>query len=610
MTASLEIRIYEDQQLVYSGEADGPVELGRQSEGEEGPYVQRPVADGRRLVIARLDELSISRKHALVEPMSEGRIRLTNLSGILPIRLPDGSDMKTGASCELCCPVRLTLGTKTVMVQHAEAEEPVIQSLDEATRVPGPLSGQTSRFPTLPLSAGPGIEIEALVRWLQATMDVLQSAASSVDFFQKAAQAVVDLVGLDAGRVLLLANDAWKVEAFHTGSHFLTELNWQPSRTVLNKVRLEKRTFWQLPGRSALEGGGSLLGVNTVVVAPILDRQGEVIGALYGDRRKLSQHALSPEMTKLQAMLVELLAMGVAAGLARIEQEQAALRARIQFEQFFSPELARQLAVQPDLLQGRDTEVTILFCDIRGFSRISERMGPARTLDWIRDVLDALSQCVRSHRGVLVDYIGDELVAMWGAPEAQADHAQLACRAALDMLATLPALNEHWQAVLQEAMGLGIGINTGTARVGNIGSQHRFKYGPLGDTVNRASRLQGATKYLKVQLLVSQATYAQLESRFEARRLGKVRLVNIAEPMELYELASPDRSNWSPLKHGYEKALEQFEQGEFRKAARILGNLVIEHPGDGPSLIMLSRAVNFLVQEPTTFDAVWEVPGK
>ena len=82
-------------------------------------------------------------------------------------------------------------------------------------------------------------------------------------------------------------------------------------------------------------------------------------------------------ITELEARLVELLASGVAAGLARLEQEQAALAARVQFEQFFTPELARQLALQPDLLKGRDTEVTLLFCDIRGFSRISERLGPA-----------------------------------------------------------------------------------------------------------------------------------------------------------------------------------------------------------------------------------------
>src|SRR5439155_13533558 len=102
---------------------------------------------------------------------------------------------------------------------------------------------------------------------------------------------------------------------------------------------------------------------------------------------------------------------------------------RIQFEQFFTPELSRQLAAQSDLLQGRDCEVTILFADVRNFSRASESLPPSQTLDWINDVLEVLSECVQAQRGVLVDYIGDAVMAMWGAPESQPDHAQLAGRA-------------------------------------------------------------------------------------------------------------------------------------------------------------------------------------
>src|SRR5207237_5651604 len=121
----------------------------------------------------------------------------------------------------------------------------------------------------------------------------------------------------------------------------------------------------------------------------------EVIGVLYGDRRRDGMWVASPALTKLDAMLVELIATGVAAGLARLEQEQAALTARVQFEQFFTAELAHQLATQPNLLEGRDAEVTILFCDIRGFSAFSERLGPARTVAWISDVMEVL-QCADS----------------------------------------------------------------------------------------------------------------------------------------------------------------------------------------------------------------------
>ena len=113
--------------------------------------------------------------------------------------------------------------------------------------------------------------------------------------------------------------------------------------------------------------------------------------------------------------------------------------------------------------------MTLLFGDIREFSRISELLAPAETMAWISDVMQEFSDCVLAHDGVLVDYIGDELMAMWGAPAAQPDHATLACWAAHDMLASLARHQRRWQARLGKPVRLGIGINTGVARVGNTG---------------------------------------------------------------------------------------------------------------------------------------------
>src|SRR5205814_5749276 len=133
-------------------------------------------------------------------------------------------------------------------------------------------------------------------------------------------------------------------------------------------------------------------------------------------------------------------------------------------------------------------------------------------------------------------HIGDELMAMWGAPQAQPDHAVRAVRAALAIRGALPELNLCWAETLGEPMGLGIGLNTGPARVGNTGSQYKFKYGPLGNTVNLASRVQGLTKYLRCPLLVTAATRAGLDDRFLARRVCKTRVVNISTPVDLYEV--------------------------------------------------------------------------
>jgi adenylate cyclase len=350
--------------------------------------------------------------------------------------------------------------------------------------------------------------------------------------------------------------------------------------------------------------------VEAVVVSPIVDRKGEVIAALYGDRVRGATPSAAPEITRADVLLMETLAGGVGAGLARLEQERAAVEAQVRFEQFFTPELARQLTVDPDLLAGRDTEVTLLFCDIRGFSGISERLGAAGTMQWINDVLGTLSECVLKQRGVLVDYIGDEMIAMWGAPIEQPDHAQRACQAALAMWQSMPTISRRWLDRLGAETRVGIGLNTGMARVGNTGSQIKFKYGALGNTVNLCSRVQGATKYLQTGILLTADTRARLgEGSFAVRRLCEARVVNIDKPVMLYELRSAPGDGWPDLCRRYEEALQQFEGEQMEQAMTSLRDLLATHPDDGPGLVLLSRIVP-LLDRPGPFSPVWELPGK
>ncbi len=611
MAGTLRVEVFDNDRSVYAHAFTGAVELGRQSDGHEELYSQRQVVPGYwRAVIARLDEDTLSRKHLKLEPAGEGRVLVTNLSTKVPVRTRDGTDLPAASARDLALPVTLLVGRKTVRVEAKEGgHKTFLHSLAAASALPMLSSVAGSRFPTL--SSTDNIEIEELLRWLGETINVLQSAASSSDFFQKAARAVVDIAELDTGRVLLREKDGWRTVAEYAAPEVLSDPEWRPSQNVLRCVLQEKKTFWEAPDQADVALTASLVGVDVVVAAPILDRDGEVIGVVYGDCRQDGKPNSRTRISKLEAMLVQLLAGGVATGLARIEQEKAALNAEVRFGQFFTPELSRQLALQPDLLKGRDSEVSILFCDIRRFSRISERLGPAGTVEWVGDVMGALSDCVLTHRGVLVDYIGDELMAMWGAPESQEDHARLACRAALDMQRLLPKLNERWQGRIGEPLALGIGVNTGRARVGNTGSRHKFKYGPLGPMVNLASRVQGATKYLRTRLLVTESTHACLGDEFWWRRLCKVRVVNIPTPVDLYELATPGDTDWKDIQPRYDIALKEFEQGNFSGAARTLGNLLAEHPDDGPSLVLMGRAIAALVAPETgTFDPVWELPGK
>jgi adenylate cyclase len=260
----------------------------------------------------------------------------------------------------------------------------------------------------------------------------------------------------------------------------------------------------------------------------------------------------------------------------------------------------------------------VLFCDIRGFSRVAEKLGAAGTMEWINDVLGVLSECVIRHQGVLVDYVGDELEAMWGAPQNQPDHAARACRAGLAMLAAVPVLNGRWMATVGEAMGLSIGLSSGPACVGNIGSVRKFKYGAQGTTVNLASRVRGATKYFKLPLLITEAVRDRAGATFQTRRLSQVEVINIPDPVTIYQLTSVAREGEGEgegpdsLKDGYEEALAHFENREFRAVTRILGSLLAQrqYRDDGPSLVLLQRAVTCLVEEPKQFSAVWKFPDK
>lgn len=604
------VKVFHDNELAMSKECDGPLELGRQdSRLGETLYEPLPLDEGGvRVPIAPSDDTRVSRKHARVEPIEASRALVHNFSQKVLIGLEDGGGLRPGEALEVDLPFTLRFGGKVVRIERAPEidEGPAIRTLDEPVLAPHfsePLWGKTSG-----LSSHGQLDVGGVIGWLRAMIQVLQSAASDADFFEKAAKAVVEIIRLDMGRVLVRDGDHWTTAVFFPLRDSEYEENHPPSRMVLNRVVEQKKTCWRdLSDQD--EDAVSLVGVSSVVAAPVLSRTGEVIAILYGERRLRSLFASNP-VTRLDAMLVEVLAVGLSGGLARVEQERAALALQAQFEQFFTPELARVLATRPELLEGQDLEITVLFCDIRGFSRITRNHGPAFTLQWTNDVLSTLSDCVLKHQGVLVDYIGDELMAMWGAPDARPDHAELACRAALDILAELDPINERWQERLGLPMGLGIGINTGLARVGNTGSRRKFKYGPLGDTVNVASRVQGASKYFKSSLLITKATRDRLGPGFLLRRLGSARVVNMADPIELYELCPSGRPELVALCESYEEALAAFESREFRRSARALGRLVNIHTDDGPALGLLARATAYVFDEPEVFDPAFRLPGK
>jgi len=615
VNAPLRLSLRQEGRSTLSADFAVPVELGRFDPTRPHPDVlfeAVAAGDGVRIAIAEPRESEVSRRQVRMEALADGRVRVTNLSASIAIRCFGRADVAPAAVVELALPTSFQVGRVVVSVEVAggslprepAATPPSLRTLDQPTMFLGRAAAEgdpavTALLPAVEAACGSDI-----VNWWRRVIGVLQSASSSTEFFHKAAESLVELVGLHLGAVFLREGSEWKPAAISSRE----ESRARPSTSVLARVLTEKRTFW-----NSVDAGvdvlSSMASLEAFVAAPILSQDGTVLGALYGHREGRVAHGRY-EISELEALLVETLACGVATGLARLEQEKLTLRQKVQFEQFFSPQLSERLEQEPDLLRGRDAEVTVLFCDLRGFSGVSERLGPAQTMEWIGGVLNPLSDEVVATGGVLVDYVGDELLAMWGAPTAQADHAALACLTARRMIAARAGIDEQWSRIIGGPTRFGIGINSCTARVGNTGSARKFKYGPLGNGVNLGSRVQGATKYLRVDAIVTGSTRRLLDDSFMLRRLCAVQVVNIVEPVELFELDCAGDPGRAELFSRYEAALAAFDGREFSTAARLLGAILGDFPGDGPTLVLLSRAVAAMVDEPKDFTPVWRLPGK
>jgi adenylate cyclase len=597
---------YRQRQRILATQLDATLEIGRQREEEAAPVVRIDNALGARIILAPIDDVAISRSHVELAPAVGGQVRVRNLSASQPVRVSPNQTLEPGAETLVVPPALLQFGEYAVRVDPAEDEQLELEGLPERTIPPGKQAP-----PASVAMLGATFDETKLLRWLETILGVFQSAANTHDFPEQAARAAVKIVGLDAAAVLRFEDSRWRTEALYAGDEREgdSQTSWAPSQTLLGWVRRDRRTFRHVPPTGP-DTPRSLQNVSALVAAPILNGAGEVIGALYGDRRSGGSSGGFPRITEFEAKLVELLASGIAAGLARLKEEQAAVEARVQFEQFFTPQLAMQLQRDPKLLEGRNAEVTILFADIRGFSRISERLGPDRTMAWIQDTMGALSESVLAYDGVLVDYIGDELMAMWGAPAPQADHAALACLAAKQMMESLDSISARWQHELGVPVQLGIGLNSGVARVGNTGSSLKFKYGPLGDAVNVASRVQGATKYLGADCLITGETLQRLPPGVAHRRLARVRAVNIAHPIDLYEVVAQPTPDWKERCRRYDAALLALEQENWSDALQSAKRLAGDYPQDAAVAALLKRVEAAERTSKLGDTSVWQLPGK
>jgi adenylate cyclase len=316
--------------------------------------------------------------------------------------------------------------------------------------------------------------------------------------------------------------------------------------------------------------------------------------------------------------LLQVLSMFLAATTYRFfSEERDKRKARERFSRFLAPAIVDEVLSHEGSLRlgGEKRELTALFADIRGFTTISEQLDPHVLLEVLNQYLTPMTDIiVQGHQGTLDKYIGDAIMAFWGAPRPQPDHALRACKAALAMLVELDRLRAGWRAQGLPDIDIGIGLNTGPMSVGFVGSQDRFyNYTILGDAVNLASRLEGANRPYGTRIIIGAQTYLQVQEAVVVRQLDLVRVKGKREPVRIYELLAlaPGPGDLRPFLDAFAWGFSAWQAqrwdeatAHFREADRLRG-------GDACAQVYVERCEAMRRSPPgPEWDGVFEMKTK
>ncbi len=308
-----------------------------------------------------------------------------------------------------------------------------------------------------------------------------------------------------------------------------------------------------------------------------------MLGLLVADYFLLFQRGYLIQMVLPEMQLIVLF-LGIAVyRYATEEREKGKIRQAFQF--YLSKDVIESVLQDPAKLKlgGERRELTVLFSDIRGFTTISEGLDPEALTNLLNEYLTPMTELVFSHKGTLDKYMGDAIMAFFGAPMPYAEHPHMACRTALAMMEELKRLREGWKARGLPLIDIGIGLNTGVMSVGNMGSANRFDYTVMGDNVNLGSRLEGTNKQYGSHIIISEFTEAAVHADFTCRELDSVQVKGKHEPVRIYELVhegpqDPAKDGWIDQFHEaltlyrgqrWDEAIERFSRLESDPPSRI-----------------------------------------
>ncbi len=289
---------------------------------------------------------------------------------------------------------------------------------------------------------------------------------------------------------------------------------------------------------------------------------------------------------------------------------------RRMFGQYMSETVISHLLEHPEKLRlgGERRQVTLFFSDLAGFTTISERLSPETVVSLLNDYLSRMTGIILEEAGTVDKFEGDAIMAFWGAPLDQPDQAARACRAALKQQAALAELNRQFAGLNLPPLSMRIGLNTGDAIVGNLGSEKRFDYTVIGDTVNLASRLEGVNKFYGSRVMASEATVTACAGAVEFRELdlvavkGKEHAVRVFEVLGLPGKLEPEVIS---RRQAFAQALELYRQQRFPEAGAAFEAILTKNPEDGPARTYLNRCQRFQeAPPPADWDTVFRPEGK
>ncbi|MFZ5448963.1 MAG: CHASE2 domain-containing protein [Thermodesulfobacteriota bacterium] len=310
------------------------------------------------------------------------------------------------------------------------------------------------------------------------------------------------------------------------------------------------------------------------------------------------------------------LSFALAAAYSYATEGRQKLYIRRMFGQYMSETVINHLLEHPEKLQlgGERRRVTLFFSDLAGFTTISERLSPETVVGLLNDYLSAMTEIILDEEGTVDKFEGDAIMAFWGAPLDQPDQARRACRAALRQQTALTQLNHRFADLGLPPLTMRIGLHTGDAIVGNLGSTKRFDYTVIGDTVNLASRLEGVNKFYGSFVLASEVTVEACEAGVEFRELdlvavkGKEQAVRVFEVMGLTGELSPE-DIWR--RQEFAQGLELYRQGRFPEAQLRFEAILTKHPEDGPAKTFLGRCQQLQAAPPSgDWDTVFRPDAK